>query len=531
MAAGGGVSAGTAVKSILSVAAVLAFAFTVGRRLVPATIRLVDNRIGGDTVKLTTLMVMALGFGSLTQALHLEAVLGAFIVGILMGEVKRFDHHVRHSFEQLTLAVFAPVFFATAGLRVDLGALWDPKVLAVALVVLVVAIFGKFAGAYVGARLSRLGHWEALSLGAGMNARGALEIIVATIGLSLGVLTSEMYSIIVVMAIVTSLMAPPLLRWTLGKVEMGDEERERLEAEERHRGSFVGNLKRVLLPAAGRPSSRLAARLVDGLVAGQDVEVTTMYVRRAGDGAEEEAEDALGQIERHLDLPKSHLRRVVRDGAEDDGFGSVVLDESSQGYDLLVVGTTGERRREDGQMFGGVVDDLVQEATCPVLVVRAASKDADSGDGDDPAERAESRPLRRLLLPVEGGELDRAAAEVAFSLAGDDEAIVDVVHVVRGGELQSRISDEETTRSAMQGGQELVDKIAELGHHLGATVHTQVIVADHEEEALVARARSGVDLIVLAASRAPVTQRAFFGHHIDHVLRHAPCPVVVVSAP
>ena len=533
MAAGGGASAGTAVKSILSVAAVLVLAFTVGRRLVPATIRFVDNRIGGDTVKLTALMVMALGFGSLTQALHLEAVLGAFIVGILMGEVKRFDHHARHSFEQLTLAVFAPVFFATAGLRVDLGALWDPQVFAVALAVLAVAIVGKFAGAYAGARLSRLGHWEALSLGAGMNARGALEIIVATIGLSLGVLTDNMYSIIVVMAIVTSLMAPPLLRWTLGKVEMGDEERERLEAEERQRGSFVGNLKRVLLPAAGRPSTRLAARLVDVLVAGQDVEVTTMYVRREGDGDGEhdEAEEALGQVERHLDLPKSHSRRIVRERAGDDGFGSVVLDEAAQGYDLLVLGTTGERRRSDGQMFGGAVDDLVQEASCPVLVVRAASKDAETGDGDEPAEQAEARPLRRLLLPISGGDADRAAAEVAFTLASDGEAVVDVVHVVRGGELQSRISDEEATRSAMQVGEELVDSIAELGHHLGATVHTQVIVADHEEEVLVERARAGVDLIVMAASRAPVTQRAFFGHQIDHVLRHAPCPVVVVSPP
>ncbi|MBA2752075.1 MAG: cation:proton antiporter [Actinobacteria bacterium] len=67
--------------------------------------------------------------GRAHHALQLEAVLGAFIVGILVGEVKRFDHHVRRSFEQVTLAVFAPVFFATAGLRVDLGALFQVKVL------------------------------------------------------------------------------------------------------------------------------------------------------------------------------------------------------------------------------------------------------------------------------------------------------------------------------------------------------------------------------------------------------------------
>ena len=115
-------------------------------------------------------------------------------------------------------------------------------------------------------------------MGAGMNARGAMEIILATIGLSVGVLTQNMFSIIVVTAIVTSLMAPPLLRWTLGHVQMGDEEKERLEAEDRQSGSFVGNLKRVLQPTTGGASTGLTARLVGLLVKTQDVEVTAMYV-------------------------------------------------------------------------------------------------------------------------------------------------------------------------------------------------------------------------------------------------------------
>lgn len=121
---------------------------------------------------ITTLMALALAFGAVTHALRLEAVLGAFIAGILVGQVKRFDDRMRHIFEQVALGVFAPVFFAAAGLRVDLGQLADPGVLAVGLLVLAIAIVGKFVGAYVGARASRQGHWEALSLGAGMNARG-----------------------------------------------------------------------------------------------------------------------------------------------------------------------------------------------------------------------------------------------------------------------------------------------------------------------------------------------------------------------
>ena len=547
MARGGGGSAGTALKSVLAVAGVLLFSFTAGRRLVPATIRFLDNRVGGDMVKITALMVMALGWGALTHALQLEAVLGAFIIGILVGEVKRFDHQVRHSFEQLTLAVFAPVFFATAGLRVDLGALFQVKVFVVALIVLAVAIAGKFAGAYIGSRLSRLGHWEALSMGAGMNARGAMEIILATIGLSVGVLTQDMYSIIVVTAIVTSLMAPPLLRWTLGKVEMGQEEKERLEAEDRQRGSFVGNLKRVLMPTNGVASSRLAARLVGLLVSEEDVEVTGLYVQPAKDKDadkgqakedkardKDEADEAVSRMQEDLELPGSHVRCVVREG-DGGGFPDVVLGEAEKDYDLLVLSAPGQPSGDGGTLFGDDVDELVQDAPCPVLVVRAAGGDKDGdGDGDGDGEEGSgeadaSLSLHRVLLPVTGAESDNHAAEIAFALAGNGDTVVDVVHVVRGGERRARLSDDEAIREAVEVGEDLVGKIADRGHAMGATVHTDVVVADHDEEAIVDRAQSGADLVVMASSRAAVGQRAFFGHRIDYVVRHAPCPVLVVS--
>ncbi|MGN5376914.1 cation:proton antiporter [Streptomyces lasalocidi] len=77
-------------------------------------------------------------------------------------------------------------------------------------------------GAYAGARLGHLGHWEGLALGAGMNSRGVIEIIIAMVGLRLGVLSSAVYTIVVLVAIVTSLMAPPLLRLTMRRVEPDD---------------------------------------------------------------------------------------------------------------------------------------------------------------------------------------------------------------------------------------------------------------------------------------------------------------------
>ncbi|MEV7231866.1 cation:proton antiporter [Polymorphospora sp. NPDC051019] len=165
-----------------------------------------------------------------THALGLEAVLGAFAAGILVG-TSGVPKTLLAPLRTVVIGVFAPLFLATVGLRMDLTALVRPEVALSAVVVTAVAIVGKFAGAYAGARISRLGHWEGLALGAGMNARGAVEAVVAMVGLRLGVLNTASYTVIIVVAIVTSLMAPPLVRWAMARVPMTSAERDRQVAD------------------------------------------------------------------------------------------------------------------------------------------------------------------------------------------------------------------------------------------------------------------------------------------------------------
>jgi nucleotide-binding universal stress UspA family protein len=412
--------------------------------------------------------------------------------------------------------VFAPVFFAASGLRVDLGKLAQPKVLGVGFIVLVIAILGKFIGAYAGARATKLGHWESLSLGAGMNARGAMEIIVATIGLSRGILTPEMYSIILMVAIVTSLMAPPILRWTLGHVTPSEEEKARLEAEERRKESFVGNLKRVLLPVRAEGDTDLAAKLVGMLTQGEDVEVTSLYLQRDGDkeGVERAKEAVNSQLE--------HARTQVKE--EEKPPAAIILDEARKGYDLLALSAT-ERRTSGGEssLFDRLTDEVIQDAPCPILVISSRSDGSESSNGHGVRSG-------HILVPTSGNQYDRYAAEVAFALAAQSEAEVDVVHVVSGPQHAVRIGESAAIGHAMEIGEDLVEKIAELGRSMGATVNTDVLVADQPEHAIVERSEERADLIVLASSRRPVSQRAFFGHRIDYVVGNAPCPVLVVSA-
>ena len=130
------------------------------------------------------------------------------------------------------IAFFSPVFFAVAGLGMDLRTLLDPTLLLFTLAVIAVASIGKFLGALVGGRLGGLTGAESLALATGLNARGSTEVIIASIGLSMGVLSNQLYTMIVAMAVVTTMIMPPTLRWVLARVPLREEEAKRLEKEE-----------------------------------------------------------------------------------------------------------------------------------------------------------------------------------------------------------------------------------------------------------------------------------------------------------
>ncbi|MFJ9847129.1 cation:proton antiporter [Kitasatospora sp. NPDC101155] len=213
-----GLTAGVVTTSIVWPVVVVLFAAVIGRPVVGGALRLA-GRSESPAPTIATVVVLVMFSSAATQAVHLESIFGAFVCGVLIATSKGWDPRKLEPLRVVVLAFLAPLFFATAGLRMDLTALARPVVLVAALVVLVVAVIGKFVGAFLGAWLSRMNRWEALALGAGMNSRGVVEVIVAMTGLRLHVLDTKTYTIIVLVAIVTSLMAPPILRFAMTRVE------------------------------------------------------------------------------------------------------------------------------------------------------------------------------------------------------------------------------------------------------------------------------------------------------------------------
>jgi K+:H+ antiporter len=170
-------------------------------------------------------VVVILGCAAATSAMGMEPIFGAFVAGAVIGSPGVVDLRKLAPLRMIVNCVLAPIFLASAGLRVDLTAFGNWRTVLAGVVIVLVAIAGKLTGAYLGARASRLTRAESLAMGAGMNARGAVEVVVASVGLRIGVLNVAGYTIVVLVAMVTSLIAPPVLRAAMSRVEHNAAER------------------------------------------------------------------------------------------------------------------------------------------------------------------------------------------------------------------------------------------------------------------------------------------------------------------
>jgi Kef-type K+ transport system membrane component KefB len=224
-----GVTAGTVLTSVAALVGVLLLAALFARWPVPALYRRVGEADGaGPAITLSVVLILLAAAGTL--ALGLEPLFGAFLCGVAISATGGASALLLAPLRAVVLGVLAPIFLASAGLRMDLTTLVRPEVAVLGVSALAVAILGKFAGAYLGARTSRLGGWEALALGAGMNARGVIEVVLAMVGLRLGVLTTATYTVVVLVAVVTSVMAPPVIKFAMSRIQQTPEEEHRLRS-------------------------------------------------------------------------------------------------------------------------------------------------------------------------------------------------------------------------------------------------------------------------------------------------------------
>jgi Kef-type K+ transport system membrane component KefB len=185
---------------------------TAGRRILSTLGTGVSNDGAMTQSGLAAVIIVVLISAGITELLGIHALFGAFLAGVVMPKDERFIRALAMRFEDLMLALLLPLFFAFTGLRTQLG--WigghGEEWLALALV-LSVAVIGKFGGCAIAARASGLSWRESGALGALMNTRGLMELVILNIGLDIGVISPALFAMMVVMAITTTLMTTPLV--------------------------------------------------------------------------------------------------------------------------------------------------------------------------------------------------------------------------------------------------------------------------------------------------------------------------------
>jgi nucleotide-binding universal stress UspA family protein len=310
-----------------------------------------------------------------------------------------------------------------------------------------------------------------------------------------------MFSIIVIVAIVTSLMTPFALRYTVSRVRLEDDELERLRLEAALSHSFLGEIKRVLVPVRlGQPdlgSTRgLQISILNRLAALQDMTITLFAV--VPSGQKSEAGKYLEQLSGLLPGARVSVRVVTGD----DPVTSI-LAEAERDYDLMVMGTPTVGVVPDN-LFGPMIDDIVKLSPCPSMLVRGVPRED---------------IMRRILVPTNGTSASRRAAELAFAIA-DESTVVEGLHVV--------------TPSAVSGGRglsaEVTAELEVVGGAMGKTPVTRVRHHGTAESGILAFIEeTEPDLLILGTEVRAGTTRLHLGPRVEHLVASAPCPVVVLN--
>lgn len=169
-------------------------------------------RLKGRESTFAVVLLFVFGFASFSQALGLEFVVGAFFGSMILsyevlGRAK--FHEVQKTASDITMGFLGPIFFAAIGLEFDAYSLRDWRMV---VAILVAAFAGKIFGGYIGGRLAKLTNDESWAVGVGLNGRGIMELVIANIALSNGFIGLQLFTILVLMAVVTTLVTPILLK-------------------------------------------------------------------------------------------------------------------------------------------------------------------------------------------------------------------------------------------------------------------------------------------------------------------------------
>ncbi|MCX7595101.1 MAG: cation:proton antiporter [Fischerella sp.] len=442
----------------------------------------------------------------ITEFIGIHLIFGAFLLGAIMPKNAGLVRELAIKTEDFVLIFLLPVFFAYSGLRTQIGLLNNPQVWLLCVLVLAVAIVGKYVGTYVAARVSGIEKREASALGWLMNTRGLTELIVLNIGLELGVISPLLFTMLVIMALVTTFMTSPLLEWTYPKKLIGlDVVEAEPDVETGTQTAVVSEITdrpyRVLVPVANPDTQKGLVQLAVAIAINYQqpaivnplslIELQEDYAYEStpveANRLIQERHQQLEELIQRLEPPaaRSYVHPIVR-------ISNNVARETTQiaaleQADLIIVGW--HRPAFSNNRLGGRVGQILTTATVDVAVF---------------VDRGEDR-FESLLVPYSANIHDDLALILALKLLiNRDTCHLQVLRVLSENQIKNELS------------YELHNLMEQLPRRVRDRIDINIIEAAEPIQAVVA-ASQGVDLTIAGASRTWGIERQTLGRYTDEL--------------
>lgn len=484
----------SAFPTIVEALLYIAFMLTVGRWFLQrlATYYLRTGRL--NQLMLAGIYMGVVASALITEIIGIHLIFGAFLLGAAMPKNAELVRELAQKTEDFVLVFLLPIFFAFSGLRTQIGLLNRPELWFLCAVVVGVAIIGKYVGTYVAARVSGIENREASALGWLMNTRGLTELIVLNIGLSLGVISPLLFTMLVIMALVTTFMTSPLLEWTYPKRLI------KLDVVETPEVGIdtAAATYRILVPVAN-PSTQKGLVQLALAIAGSRLQPAVVHPLSlielqedyaydstpvAADRLIEERRYQLEELTQNLPPEtRFHVHPIVR-VANDVVRATTEIAKLDQA-DLILVGW--HRPAFSTNRLGGRVGQMLGTAPVDMAVF---------------IDRGGHR-LETLLVPYSTNSHDDLALELAIRmLVNCDTCQLTVLRVLQSGQSSDELS------------YEFSSVVEQLPADVRGRINIQVIEAPDPIQAVV-EASATVDLTIAGTSRAWGTERQTLGRYTD----------------
>ncbi|MGC4041150.1 MAG: cation:proton antiporter [Flavobacterium sp.] len=415
------VKAGSVVSSFYTILMAATYVF-----LMIKLVRPFLSRIGSIYTSKETLTrpIVAMFFVTLiissyvTEAIGIHALFGAFMAGAIMPDNIKFRTLFIEKVEDVSLVLLLPLFFVFTGLRTQIGLLSEPGLWKLTGIIIVVAVGGKFLGSALAARFVGQSWKESLSIGALMNTRGLMELVVLNIGYDLGVLSPTVFSMMVLMALITTFMTGPaldLINWAFKSKQ------EEIPAE-----IIQGNKFKVLIsfanPERGKSLLRLAHSLIRKL--NGNAAVTAMYLTPTTElhhfDVEQHERESFTPIVEESENLNQKITTLFKASNDIDSDITEVANKGD--YDLLLVGVG--KSIFEGSLLGKILGFTTRIINPEKLLNQVTGKE--SLFENSPFDESTSAILNKSKVPV-GVLIDKdftSADKVFIPVFSDSDAFL-----------------------------------------------------------------------------------------------------------